>query len=144
MRVAFFAREAFRALTRNAAPSLAAMVTVLLTALVLGVFIPVVQATTGTANEVRGRVVVDVFLKEGSTDAQRTELRRQLLATPNVRSVEFVSKQEALREELGYGKETVVRARDAAEADDDDRALRRDRHAEERVRRELGYENGSD
>ena len=33
----------------------AAMLTVLVTALVLGVFIPVVQATTGAANEVRAR-----------------------------------------------------------------------------------------
>ena len=49
MRVGFFVKEALRALSRNAAPSLAAMVCVLLTALVLGVFIPIVQATTGTA-----------------------------------------------------------------------------------------------
>ena len=39
----------------------------LLTALVLGVFIPIVQATTGTANEVRNRVVVDVYVKDGAT-----------------------------------------------------------------------------
>ena len=31
--------------------------------LVLGVFIPVVQATTGAANDVRGRVLVNVYLK---------------------------------------------------------------------------------
>ena len=49
-RFQFFTREAFRALTRSAAPSFAAMLTIMLTALVLGVFIPVVQATTGTAN----------------------------------------------------------------------------------------------
>ena len=36
-------------------PSFAAMATVLVTVLVLGVFIPVVQATTGAANEVRAR-----------------------------------------------------------------------------------------
>src|ERR687894_1714690 len=99
MRLGFFLKEAFRALSRNAAPSLAAMVTVLLTALVLGVFIPVVQATTGTANDVRERVVVDVFIKDGSTDAERAQLRQQLIATPNVRSVEFVSKTEALKEQ---------------------------------------------
>ena len=104
MRVAFFVKEAFRALRRNAAPSLAALVTILLTALVLGVFIPVVQATTGTANDVRERVVVDVFLKEGSTDAQRSQLRNQLLATPNVRQVEFVSKEEALKEQSKRNK----------------------------------------
>ena len=53
MRVGFFLREALRALRRNAVPSFAAMATVLVTVLVLGVFIPVVQATTGAANEVR-------------------------------------------------------------------------------------------
>ena len=62
MRPAFFLKEALRALSRNAAPSLAATMTVLLTALVLGIFIPIVQATTGTANEVRNRVLVDVYV----------------------------------------------------------------------------------
>ncbi len=67
MRPLFFVREAFRALARSATPSLAAALTVLLTALVLGMFIPVVQATTGQANEVRNRLVVDV-----STSASRS------------------------------------------------------------------------
>jgi cell division transport system permease protein len=108
MRIGFFLNEAFRALSRNAAPSLAAMVTILLTAIVLGVFIPVVQATTGTANEVRGRVVVDVFLKEGTTDAQRTQLRNALIATPNVKSVAFVSKGQALKEQSKRNKEAFA------------------------------------
>ena len=52
------------------------MLTIVLTALVLGVFIPVVQATTGTANDVRSRVVVDVFLKDDANHAQtRTQLQ---------------------------------------------------------------------
>ena len=50
---AFFLREATRSLRRNAVPSFAAMASVLVTMLVLGVFIPIVQATTGAANEVR-------------------------------------------------------------------------------------------
>jgi cell division transport system permease protein len=108
MRIGFFLKEAFRALSRNAAPSLAALVTILLTALVLGVFIPVVQATTGTANDVRERVVVDVFLTQGSTDAQRAEVRQQLIATPNVQSVDFVSKNEALREQSKRNKEAFA------------------------------------
>jgi cell division transport system permease protein len=99
MRFGFFVKEAFRALSRSAAPSLAAMLTVLLTALVLGVFIPVVQATTGTANEVRSRVVVDVFLKNGTTKDQLDQTQRALEATPNVKSVEFISKGQALKQE---------------------------------------------
>ena len=96
MRFGFFLKEALRALSRNAAPSLAATLTVLLTAVVLGVFIPVVQATTGTANEVRSRVVVDVFVKEG---ADPGPLRDRLAAMPHIEKVEFISKQEALEKE---------------------------------------------
>jgi cell division transport system permease protein len=101
----FFLKEALRALSRNAAPSLAATLTVLLTALVLGVFIPIVQATTGTANEVRGRVVLDVYVKADASPADRSEVQRTLEGTANVKSVEFISKNEAL-EELGRKIET--------------------------------------
>jgi cell division transport system permease protein len=97
VKVAFFFKEAVRALRRSAAPSFAAMLTILITALVLGVFIPVVQATTGTANEVRGRVVVDVFVKPSATDAQKAQLHQELLALPNVKSVQYISKQQALK-----------------------------------------------
>jgi cell division transport system permease protein len=105
MRIGFFIREALRALSRSAAPSLAAMLTILLTALVLGVFIPVVQATTGTANEVRNRVVVDVFLKNGTTQAAIDQTRRTIEATPNVKKVEFISKEDALAKEQKRNKD---------------------------------------
>ena len=68
----------------------------LLTALVLGVFIPIVQATTGTANEVRSRVVVDVYVKESATPAQQDDLRARSRTRTNVKSVEFISKAQAL------------------------------------------------
>ena len=55
MRLGFFLREATRSLRRSAVPSFAAMATVLVTMLVLGVFIPLVQATTGAANHIRGK-----------------------------------------------------------------------------------------
>ncbi len=100
MRVAFFLREALRGLRRSSAPALAALLTVLLTAVVLGVFIPIVQATTGTANEVRGRVVLDVYIKAGASPAERSELERALEGTANVKAVDYISKSEAL-EELG-------------------------------------------
>src|SRR4029453_2987060 len=101
MRFGFFLREALRGLRRSSAPALAALLTVVITALVLGVFIPIVQATTGTANEVRNRVVVDAYLKDSATEADRTETQRALEATPGVKSVDYISKDEALRE-LGH------------------------------------------
>ena len=96
MRIGFFLREALRALSRSAAPSLAAMLTILITALVLGVFIPVVQATTGTADEVRSRVVVDVYVKEGASDAERAALETRLQTMANVKGVEYIPKEKAL------------------------------------------------
>jgi cell division transport system permease protein len=96
MRWGFFIREALRGLRRSSAPALAALLTVLLTALVLGVFIPIVQATTGTANEVRSRVVVDVYVDSSATSQETDELRAALQRTEGVKSVEFISKDEAL------------------------------------------------
>ena len=100
MRFGFFLREALRAMGRNAVPSFAAMATVVVTVLVLGVFIPVVQATTGAANEVRAKVIADVYLKSGVTkdDIERVD---QIIRTetPHVGKVTFVSKEQAYAEE---------------------------------------------
>ena len=84
MRPIFFLREALRALKRNAIPSFAAMATVLVTVLVLGVFIPVVQATTGAANEVRGKVIADVYLKADVKQEDIDRVDRLLKAEPLV------------------------------------------------------------
>ena len=95
MRLGFFLREALRAMRRNAAPSFAALATVLVTMLVLGVFIPIVQATKGAANSVRSRVEVDVYMKTVATAADDARVQKELLNVPHVRSVQFVSKQTA-------------------------------------------------
>jgi cell division transport system permease protein len=95
MRIGFFLREALRAMRRNAAPSFAALATVLVTLLVLGVFIPAVEVTNNAANSVRSRLIVDVFMKSSSTGADDTRVQRELLAVPHVKSVQFLSKQQA-------------------------------------------------
>jgi cell division transport system permease protein len=99
MRLGFFLKEAMRSLKRNAAPSTAAVLTVLMTALVLGVFIPIVQATTGTANSIRGKVVVDIYAKDSANLNQLHELRDALATTPNVKKIQFITKQQALADE---------------------------------------------
>ena len=95
MKFGFFLREAMRALRRNAMPSFAAMATVLVTMLVLGVFIPIVQATTGAANEVRGRLLLDVYLKTDATGADAQRVQGEIQRTPGVKRVQYVSKARA-------------------------------------------------
>jgi cell division transport system permease protein len=100
MTPAFFVKEAFRSISRNAIPSFAAMASVLVTVLVLGVFIPVVQATTGAANEIRGRVLVDVYLKRDAKPADIARVRTLLNdKVDHVGKVEFVSKAQAYAQE---------------------------------------------
>ena len=105
MRFGFFLREALRALRRNAVPSFAAVATVLVTVLVLGVFIPVVQATTGAANEIRAKVLVDVYFKRDATKADIERVERIVRTdTPGVGRVQFISKQQALKSEREAGR----------------------------------------
>jgi cell division transport system permease protein len=99
LRPVFFLREALRALKRNAIPSFAAMATVLVTVLVLGVFIPVVQATTGAANEVRDKVIADVYLKTDVKQRDIERVERLLKAEPLVGKVQFISKEQAYKTE---------------------------------------------
>jgi cell division transport system permease protein len=99
MRFGFFFREAIRSMRRSAAPSFAALATVLVTMLVLGVFIPIVQATNGAANSVRGRVEVDVFMNTNATAADDSRVQSELLALHHVKSVQFVSKQQAYEQQ---------------------------------------------
>jgi cell division transport system permease protein len=110
-RLFFFIREGIRALRRSAAPSAAAIVTVCLTVLVLGVLIPVLQTANDKTNEVRDQVGLRVFLADvdaaGSPvpigtvgqeapPAQIQELQAKLQAIPHVQQVDFVDKEEAL------------------------------------------------
>ena len=99
MRLGFFLKEAMRAMRRSAAPSFAALATVLVTMLVLGVFIPIVQATNGAADSVRSRVLVDVYMKSKAGAADAARVRKELLAVPHVKSVEFVSKAQAFAQQ---------------------------------------------
>jgi cell division transport system permease protein len=100
MRLGFFLREAFRSMSRNAVPSFAAMASVLVTVLVLGVFIPIVQATTGAANDVRNRVLVNAYLKPDASRADVQRVQRHLRERVDyVGSVQYVSKQDAYAEQ---------------------------------------------
>jgi cell division transport system permease protein len=92
----FFLRESMRAMRRNAAPSFAALATVTVTLIVVGVFIPIVQATRGAADGVRSRVEVLAYAKLKATPADDARIMAELKALPNVQKVVFESKAQAL------------------------------------------------
>ena len=108
MNFGFFTREVWRSLSRNAVPSFAAMASVLVTMIVLGAFIPVVQMTSAAANDVRGRAIIDVFMKKNATAADDARVKTRILATDQVSKVQFVSKASALAEQKKLNPEAYA------------------------------------
>ena len=92
----FFLREALRALRRNAAPSVAAIVTIVVTTLLLGVLIPVLHASASKTSDVRSQIELRAFLYDDASQKQVATLKQRLANLPHVTGVEYVDKKEAL------------------------------------------------
>ena len=96
-RLFFFLGEAYRALRRNAAPSIAAIVTIAITVLLVGVLVPVLNASGSKTEDVRDQISLKVFLFKQSKPSEIKKLGTEIEATQHVREVEYISSKEALR-----------------------------------------------
>jgi cell division transport system permease protein len=96
-RVVFFFQEALRALKRNGAPSLAAIVTTVVTVVLLGMLIPIFQTAQGKSEEVRDQLNVQYALYDDATKAEIAKLQGELEGISHVASVTFIGKKEALK-----------------------------------------------
>ena len=95
-RAVFFVSEAFRALRRSAAPSVAAIVTIVVTTLLLGVLVPVLKASEDKAQDVRDQIGLNVFLFNDATRDEIDQLGAEIEVIPHVEGVEFISRSEAI------------------------------------------------
>lgn len=95
-RLLFFFQEALRALKRNGAPSLAAIVTTVVTVVLLGMLIPIFQTAQGKSEEVRDQLNVQYALYDDATKAEIASLQKELEGIPHVAEVTFIGKDEAL------------------------------------------------
>ncbi len=95
-RILFFFSEAFRALRRNGAPTLAAVITTVVTVVLLGVLIPVFQTAQAKSDEVRSELNVQFAVYDDATHAELVAAKEKIEAVPGVASVTYISKSEAL------------------------------------------------
>jgi cell division transport system permease protein len=119
-RIWFFIREAARAIRRNGAPSMAAIVTTVVTMVLLGVLIPVFQFAQGKNSQVRNELDLKVFLYDDATgvgvgpgsrgpaDGEIGALQHRIEGLPHVKTVSFISKGEALHILKGWIKDPNV------------------------------------
>lgn len=100
-RFLFFLGEAYRALRRNAAPSMAAIVTIAITVLLVGVLVPVLKASDSKAQDVRSQIALKVFLFKDAKQPEVTTLQKKIEAIPHVTTAEYVSPNAALQQLQG-------------------------------------------
>jgi cell division transport system permease protein len=107
-RLIFFLQEAIRALRRNAAPSLAAVVTTVVTVILLGVLIPIFQTTQAKSEQIRSELNIHAALFDDATRAETAALKAKLEAIPHVDEVTYISKAEALKTLRGELKDKSI------------------------------------
>lgn len=97
-RINFFLKEAFGSLRRNYFMTIAALVTVFLSILVLGGVLVFVYTTDALLKEVESKVEITVYLKNDPdpTADEIETLQTEIMSWNEVKSSTFVSKEDAL------------------------------------------------
>lgn len=100
----FFSLEALRSIRGNAAVSFAATATVLIAIATLGVFLAIFFWSQNLIDSQKSKLDFQAFIKLDATDAQINAAIRVVEEHPNVDSIEYRDRAEALRiarEEMG-------------------------------------------
>ncbi|HMT04712.1 MAG: permease-like cell division protein FtsX [Solirubrobacterales bacterium] len=111
-KIFFFTGEALRAIKRNVAPTTAAVVTTVLTAILLGVLIPIFQTAQSKGDEVRSQLELRAFIYDDATKAETQALQTKIEGLPHVASVTYLTKADALAEfkqEFGQENRDVLK-----------------------------------
>jgi cell division transport system permease protein len=92
---------------RNAWLSAAAMAVMIIT-LSIVLFSVIANATFSyTVQQIRDKIDISVYLKDNVTEAQRTDLTNDLKKLENVRAVNFISKDQALKNYVEQNKDNI-------------------------------------
>jgi cell division transport system permease protein len=97
-KLSFFFKEAFGSLRRNYFMTIAALVTVFLSIVVLGAVLVFVFTTDQLLAEAESKVEINVFFKNDPdpTQEQMAALQEKIAAYPEVAEIVFISKEEGL------------------------------------------------
>lgn len=87
--------DAFRSLKRNRTISLASVITVLITFVVLGVFLLTAQNVNLAIAGIESKIEVQVYLDKGITLIDQREIQVKLGEQPGVSDVQYESKEQA-------------------------------------------------
>lgn len=89
-------REAAQSLERNRLMTIAAAISIVAALIILGVFILISTNIQRATSNVESNLEIKVFLKDDTTAEQKETIYQALIADPNVDSIRFETKAEAL------------------------------------------------
>lgn len=92
----FFFSEAFDSLRRNYFMTIAAVLTVLLSLVVLGTGLVLAANVDGLLRDLKNKVEISVYLFDSATTDQIEELQKEIVSWEEVKDCKFISKEEAL------------------------------------------------
>ena len=98
MRSSFFLGEALGSLRRNWVMTVAAVLTVFISMAILGFVLVIDRNLNQGATSLKNRVMIEVFLKDTATPEQVAQMKQQIEAMPEFKSLSYVSKDQALAE----------------------------------------------
>jgi cell division transport system permease protein len=98
MRTGFFFSEALGSLRRNWVITLAAVLTVFISMAILGLVLVINQNLNSGATSLKNRVEIEVFISDNAPQAQVNALEAKIKALPQLKSYQFISKEQALQE----------------------------------------------
>ena len=93
--ITYFIGDAFKSLRRNKTISLASIITVLITFLVLGIFSLVAENANVAILGVEEKVELKVFLQEDINLIDKREIEVKLREQPGVKEIQYESKEQA-------------------------------------------------
>jgi len=96
MRVKLLFSESLKSLGANLSTTIAATMTVLIGMFLLGLFIALGSWVVSWSDHVKRELLVKVFYVQDAKEAQINDVRARLEADPRVKSITFVSAEEAL------------------------------------------------
>jgi cell division transport system permease protein len=97
MRTRLFFSEAFRSVASNFSTTVAATMTVLIGMFLLGLFIALGTWVLSWTSSVERGILVKVFFEQDATPTQINRVHERLVGMPEVKSISFISKEDALR-----------------------------------------------
>lgn len=95
--VGYFVRESVQNFRRNWVMSLGAVITIYLSLLLVGVFIATGFVVDSVVKTVEDKVTIQIFLKDGAASEDVNALQAGLLKDEQVKSVDYTSKDDALK-----------------------------------------------